>query len=99
MEIAAYVFTNISLLDSPSHQFFIKNGFKLLKEKALEMMPLEELNHKVGLRALNNNIGNCITLQIILALYFNMLSVALSGWGLICNFFRRHIFAMFLPTF
>ena len=56
MEIAAYVFTNISFLDSPSHQFFIKNGFKLLKEKALEMMPLEELNHKVGLRALNNNI-------------------------------------------
>ena len=58
METAAYIFTNISFLDSPSYQFFIKNVFKLLKKKALEMMPLVELNHKVGLRALNNNICN-----------------------------------------
>ena len=30
---------------------FLKNSFKLLKDKALEMIPnMEELKHKVGLR-------------------------------------------------
>ena len=39
VETVAYVFTDIRFLDSHSPYFFIKNGFKLLKEKALEMIP------------------------------------------------------------
>ena len=39
METVAYVFTDIRFLDSHSPYFFIKNGFKLLKEKTLEMIP------------------------------------------------------------
>ena len=37
----------------------------------------------------NNNIWNCITLLLTLALYFKMFSVALSGLVLICNFFEE----------
>ena len=42
-------------LDSHSPFFFKKNGFQLLKEKALEMIAdsylnMEELKHKAGLR-------------------------------------------------
>ena len=34
-----------------SHSPFLKNGLKLLKEKALQMtLNIEELQHKVGLR-------------------------------------------------
>ena len=39
-------------MDSHSPFFFIKNGLKLLKEKALEMTPnVEEQKHEVGLKA------------------------------------------------
>ena len=37
VETGAYVFTDV--LDSHSCYFFVKNGFKLLKEKVLEMIP------------------------------------------------------------
>ena len=55
METVAYVFTDIRLLDSHNPYFVIKNGFKLLKEKVLEMIPnMEELKYKVSEK--NNNI-------------------------------------------
>ena len=50
-----------------------------------------------------NNILNCITLQIILALYFRILSVALSRLVLIWNFFEEtccyHLHAYLLACF
>ena len=39
VETVAYVFADISFLDSHSFYFSIKNGFKLLKEKDIEMTP------------------------------------------------------------
>ena len=39
VETVAFVFTDIPFLDSHSPFFFIKNGLKLLKERALEMIP------------------------------------------------------------
>ena len=38
METATYVFTDIPFLDNHSPYFF-KNGLKLLKDKALEIIP------------------------------------------------------------
>ena len=38
VETVAYVFTDIPFLDSHSPYFF-KNGLKLLKDKALEIIP------------------------------------------------------------
>ena len=40
MEAVKYVFTDMLFLDRQSSYFFTKNGLKLLKEKALEMMPI-----------------------------------------------------------
>ena len=39
VETVAFVFTDIPFLDSHSPFFFINNGLKLLKERALEMIP------------------------------------------------------------
>ena len=76
---------------------FLKNDLKLLKDKALEIIPkYGRTEVKVGLRVAERIIFEA--LQLILALYFKMLSVALSGLVLICNFLRRHIFAIFMPT-
>ena len=70
----------------------------LLKDKALEIIPkYGRTEAKVGLRVAERIII-FEALQLILALYFKMLSVALSGLVLICNFLRRHIFAIFMPT-
>ena len=69
---------------------FVKNGLKLLKDKALEITPkYRRTEAKVGLRVAERIIFE--TLQLILVLYFKMLSVALSGLVLIRIFLRRHI--------
>ena len=39
MKTVAYVFTDIPFSESHSPYFFIKNGLKLLNERALEMIP------------------------------------------------------------
>ena len=77
---------------------FLKNGLKLLKDKALEIIPkYGRTEAKVGLRVAERIII-FEALQLILALYFKMLSVVLSGLVLIRIFLRRHIFAIFMPT-
>ena len=59
---------------------FLKNGFKLLKDKALEVIPkYERTEAKVGLRVVER-ITIFEALQLILALYFKMQSVVLSDW-------------------
>ena len=61
------------------------------------MIPkMEELKHEVGLRVAKRIIifDIAIALQLILALYFKILSVALSGLVSICNFFEE----TFLPS-
>ena len=65
----------------------------MLKDKALEIIPkYGRTEAKVGLKvSKKNNIWNI--LQLILALYFKMLSVALPGLVLICIFFEE----TFLP--
>ena len=76
----------------------LKNGLKLLKNKALEIIPkYGRTEAKVGLRVVERIIIS-EALQLILALYFKMLSVVLSGLVLIRIFLRRHIFAIFMPT-
>ena len=77
---------------------FLKIGLKLLKDKALEIIPkYGRTEAKVGLRVAERIIIFEV-LQLILALYFKMLSVALSGLVLIRNFLRRHIFAILMPA-
>lgn len=44
METVAYIFTDISFLDSHGNFFFTKIGFNLLKEIALEMISKYEKN-------------------------------------------------------
>ena len=39
VDTVAYVFTDIRFLDGHGLYFFIENGFKLRKEKALKMIP------------------------------------------------------------
>ena len=39
VETVAYVFTDIPFLDSHTVFNFLKNGFMLLKDKALEIIP------------------------------------------------------------
>ena len=64
---------------------FSKNGLKLLKDKALEKIPkYGRTEAKVSLRVAERIIFEA--LQLIFALYFKMLSVALSGLILIRNF-------------
>ena len=66
---------------------FLKNGLKLLKNKALEIIPkYGRTEAKVGLRVAERIII-FEALQLILALYFKMLSVVLSGLVLIRIFF------------
>ena len=78
---------------------FFKNGLKLLKDKALEVIPkYGRTEAKVGLRVAERIII-FEALQLILALYFKMLPAVLSGLVLIRIFLRRHIFATFMPTF
>ena len=58
---------------------FLKNGLKLPKDKALAIITkYEKTEAKVGLRAVERIII-FEALQLILVLYFKMLSVALSG--------------------
>ena len=58
----------------------------MLKDKALEIMPTYgRTEAKVGLRVAERIIFEA--LQLIIALYFKMLSVALSGLVLIRIFF------------
>ena len=65
---------------------FLKNGLKLLKNKALEIIPkYGRTEAKVGLRVAERIIFE--TLQLILVLNFKMLSVVLSGLVLIRIFF------------
>ena len=66
-----------------------KNGLKLLKGKALEIMPkYGRTEAKIGLRVAERIII-LEALQLILALYFKILSVALSGLVLIRNSFEE----------
>ena len=39
METVAQVFTDIAFLDKHSPYFYIRNGFKLFKEKVLKIIP------------------------------------------------------------
>ena len=58
---------------------FLKHGLKLPKDKALAIITkYEKTEAKVGLRAVERIII-FEALQLILVLYFKMLSVALSG--------------------
>ena len=93
MSLLIFCFSRATVL------IFLKNGLKFLKDKALEVIPkYKGTEAKVSLRVAERIII-FETLQLILALYFKMLSVALSGLVLIRNFFlRRHIFAIFMPT-
>ena len=51
VETVTYIFTDIPFLDNHSLYFFIKNGFKLLREKRWKLyLNMEELKQKVGLR-------------------------------------------------
>ena len=69
----------------------------MLKDKALEIIPkYGRTESKVGFRVAERIII-FEALQLILALYFKMLSVVLSGLVLIRIFLRRHIFAIFMP--
>ena len=82
---------------------FLKNGLKLLKDKALEIMPkYGKTEAKVGLRVAERIII-FEALQLILALYFKMLSVVLSGLVLIRIFFEEtyicHLYAYLLACF
>ena len=82
---------------------FLKNGLKLLKDKALEIIPkYGRTEAKVALKV----AGRIIifeALQLILAFYFKMLSVAFSRLVLICNFFEDtyicHLHAYLLACF
>ena len=82
---------------------FLKNGLKLLKDKALEIIPkYGRTEAKVGLRVAERIII-FEALQLILALYFKMLSVVLSGLVLIRIFFEEtyicHLYAYLLACF
>ena len=56
VETVAYVFIGILSLESHS-PYFLKNGLKLLKDKALEIIPkYGRTEAKVGLRAANRVI-------------------------------------------
>ena len=97
-----YVFTDIPLLDS-TVLTFLKNGLKLLKDKALEIIPkYRRTEVKIDLRVAERIIIFEI-LQLMLALYFKMLSVELSGLVLIHNFFEEtyiyHLHAYLLACF
>ena len=80
---------------------FLKNGLKLLKIKALEIK-YGRTESKVGLRVAERIII-FQALQLILALYFKMLSVVLSGLVLIDIFFEEtyiyHLYAYLLACF
>ena len=94
VETAGYVFTDILFLENHSPYFF-KKWLKI--NKALEIISkYGRTEAKVGPRAAERIIFGA--LQLILALYFKMLPVALSGLVLICIFLRRHIFAILMPT-
>ena len=80
---------------------FLKNGLKLLKDKALEIIPkYGRTEAKVGLKVAERIII-FEALQLILALYFKMMSVVLSGLVLIRIFFEEtyicHLYA-YLPA-
>ena len=82
---------------------FLKNGWKLLKDKSLEIIPkYGRTEAKVGLRV-GERIIIFETLQLILALYFKMLSVVLSGLVLIRIVFEEtyiyHLYAYLLACF
>ena len=85
VETVAYVVTDILFLESHS-PYILKNGLKLLKDKALEIKPkYGRTEAEVGLRVAERIIFEA--LQLMLPLYFKMLSVALSGLLLIRIFF------------
>ena len=59
---------------------FLKNGLKLFKDKALEIIPkYRRTEAKVGL-GVGKRIIILETLRLILVLYFKMFSVASSDW-------------------
>ena len=94
VETVTYVFTDILLLECHSPYFF-KNGLKLLKDKALEIIPkYGRTEAKVGLRVAERTII-FEALQLTLALHFKMLSVALSGLVLILIFFEETYICLF----
>ena len=62
--------------------FFVTNGFKLQKEKALEMLPTQYGRNELQ--------SSNFTLQTILALFFKLLRIALSVLAVI------YIFAIFI---
>ena len=102
VETVAYVFMNILFLESYSSYFF-KNWLKVLKDEALEIIPkYGRTEVKVDLRVVERIII-FETLQLIVAFYFKMLSVALSGLILIRNFFEEtcicHLHAYLLACF
>ena len=81
---------------------FLKNGIKLLKDKVLEIIPkYGRTEAKVGLRVVERIVFE--TLQLIIALYFKMLSVALSGLVLIFIFLEEtyicHLYVYLLACF
>ena len=90
METVAYVSTDIVILESHSPYFF---------KKWLKVVIIPKYGRtgaKVGLRVAERIII-FEALQLMLALYFKMLSVVLSGLVLIRIFLRRHI-SIFMPS-
>ena len=81
---------------------FLRNGLKLLKDKALEILPkYGRTEAKVGLRIAERILFEA--LQLILALHFKMLSVALPGLVFIRIFSEEtyicHLYAYLLACF
>ena len=65
---------------------FLKNGLSCSRIKRCKLyLNMEELKHKVGLRVAKRII--ILEAHLTFVLYFKILSVALSGLLLICNFF------------
>ena len=101
-ETIAYVFTDIWFLDSHRPYLFFTNGFKKRdsrKKHSNRYLNMGELKHKVGLgqgSQTNDNIWIWITLQMIIALYFKLLSIALSGLVLILFFYLSRYILPFL---
>ena len=82
---------------------FLKSGLKLLKDKALEIIPkYGRTEAKFDLRV-TERIIIFEALQFILALYFKMQSVVLSGLVLIRTFFEEtyicRLYTYFLSCF
>ena len=77
---------------------FLKNSLKFLKDKALRII----LKYRITEAKFGGRVADRIIiferLELILVLYLKMLSAEFPRLVLFHYFFRRHIFAIFMPT-